>query len=78
MIASGDRRRLLGAGASVPQIFLAVGIANAMVAFYIFLLMPEYLLRFIAFVLSRCVYRFKVRGDEHIPLKARPCWCATT
>ena len=52
---------------SIPQIFLAVGIANALVATYIFLLMPEYLLRFIAFVLSRCVYRFKVSGDEHIP-----------
>jgi 1-acyl-sn-glycerol-3-phosphate acyltransferase len=28
---------------------------------------PEYLLRFVAFVLTRTVYRFKVRGDEHIP-----------
>jgi 1-acyl-sn-glycerol-3-phosphate acyltransferase len=37
------------------------------VAAYIFLLVPEYLLRFVAFVLTRCVYRFKVRGDEHIP-----------
>jgi 1-acyl-sn-glycerol-3-phosphate acyltransferase len=59
---------LLGAGASVPQVFLLTGLANAVVAFYIFLLMPEYLLRFIAFIASRCVYRFKVRGDEHIPL----------
>ena len=38
-----------------------------MVAFYIFMLVPEYLLRFVAFVASRLVYRFKVRGDEHIP-----------
>jgi len=58
---------LLKVGFSIPQIFLAVGIANAVVACYIFLLMPEYLLRFIAFVASRCVYRFKVRGDENIP-----------
>ncbi|MGD9774923.1 MFS transporter [Diaphorobacter sp.] len=58
---------LLSAGAAVPQIFLFTGIANAVVAFYIFLLVPEYLLRFVAWVLSRCVYRFKVRGDEHIP-----------
>jgi 1-acyl-sn-glycerol-3-phosphate acyltransferase len=60
---------LLGAGFSVPQVFLFTGLANAVVAFYIFMLVPEYLLRFIAFVLSRCVYRFKVRGDEHIPVK---------
>jgi 1-acyl-sn-glycerol-3-phosphate acyltransferase len=59
---------LLGAGFSVPQVFLFTGLANAVVAFYIFMLVPEYLLRFVAFILSRCVYRFKVRGDEHIPL----------
>ena len=60
---------LLMAGATVPQVFLAVGLANAVVAFYIFMLVPEYLLRFIAFVASRIVYRFKVSGDEHIPVQ---------
>jgi 1-acyl-sn-glycerol-3-phosphate acyltransferase len=59
---------LLGAGFSVPQVFLFTGLANAVVAFYIFMLVPEYLLRFIAFVVSRCVYRFRVSGDDHIPL----------
>ncbi|HZE91083.1 MAG TPA: 1-acyl-sn-glycerol-3-phosphate acyltransferase, partial [Rhizobacter sp.] len=44
-------------------------VLNALVAGYIFLLMPEYLLRFIAFIATRCVYRFKVRGEENIPLK---------
>ena len=58
---------LLGAGFSVPQIFLFTGLANAVVAFYIFLLVPEYLLRFVAWGMSRCIYRYKVRGDEHIP-----------
>lgn len=58
---------LLGAGLSIPELFLAVGIANAVVAAYIFLVVPEYLLRFVAFVMSRLVYRFRVRGDEHIP-----------
>ena len=58
---------LLSAGFSVPQVFLFTGIANAVVAGYIFLLVPEYLLRFVAWVLSRCIYRFKVRGDAHIP-----------
>jgi 1-acyl-sn-glycerol-3-phosphate acyltransferase len=58
---------LLGAGFSVPELFLAVGLANAVVAAYIFLLVPEYLLRFVAFMVSRLIYRFKVSGDEHIP-----------
>jgi 1-acyl-sn-glycerol-3-phosphate acyltransferase len=60
---------LLGAGMSIPQIFLLVGLANAVVAFYIFMLVPEYLLRFVAWVASRFVYRFKVQGDQHIPVE---------
>ena len=58
---------LLKADFTIPQIFLFVGLANAVVAFYIFMLVPEYLLRFIAFMASRCVYRFKVTGDDNIP-----------
>ena len=57
----------LAAGFSVQEVFLFTGILNAIVATYIFLLVPEYLLRFVAWVLSRIVYRFRVRGDEHIP-----------
>jgi 1-acyl-sn-glycerol-3-phosphate acyltransferase len=60
---------LLGAGFTIPQIFLFTGIANAVVAFYIFMLVPEYLLRFVAWVLSRFVYRFDIQGDEHIPVE---------
>jgi 1-acyl-sn-glycerol-3-phosphate acyltransferase len=60
---------LLAAGLTIPQIFLLVGLANAVVAFYIFMLVPEYLLRFIAWVASRLIYRFKVRGDEFIPVE---------
>lgn len=58
---------LLAAGFSIPELFLIVGLANAVVAGYIFLLVPEYLLRFIAWLASRFVYRFQVRGDEQIP-----------
>ncbi|WP_332748871.1 MFS transporter [Hydrogenophaga sp.] len=58
---------LLSTGFTIPQMFLLVGLANAVVAFYIFMLVPEYLLRFVAWFASRLVYRFKVRGDEHIP-----------
>jgi 1-acyl-sn-glycerol-3-phosphate acyltransferase len=58
---------LLKAGFTVPQVFLALGIANALVATYIFLIVPEYLLRFVAWIASRLVYRFRVEGDQHIP-----------
>lgn len=60
---------LIKLGMTIPQIFLLVGLANAVVAFYIFMLVPEYLLRFIAWVASRIVYRFKVQGDDHIPVE---------
>lgn len=58
---------LLKADVSIPQIFFLTGLANAVVALYIFLLVPEYLLRFAAWVLTHFVYRFKVKGDENIP-----------
>ncbi|WP_070399442.1 MFS transporter [Hydrogenophaga sp. PML113] len=58
---------LLQMGFTIPQMFLVVGLANAVVAFYIFMLVPEYLLRFVAWVASRLVYRFQVSGDESIP-----------
>ena len=60
---------LLKLGVSIPQIFLFIAIANAVVATYIFLLVPEYLLRFVAWVVANVIYRFKVRGEEHIPVE---------
>jgi 1-acyl-sn-glycerol-3-phosphate acyltransferase len=67
IVSSVAAGALLGAGFTVPEVFLATGIANAVVAAYIFLLVPEYLLRFIAFIVTRCIYRFRVRGDQNIP-----------
>jgi 1-acyl-sn-glycerol-3-phosphate acyltransferase len=61
---------LISLGLTIPQVFLTIGILNAVVAGYIFLLVPEYLIRFFAFVVARIVYRFKVRGDEHIPTES--------
>ena len=60
---------LLDASFSIPQIFLLTGLANAVVAFYIFMVVPEYLLRFIAWMLTHFVYRFKVSGEDNIPVE---------
>ncbi|WP_051236072.1 MFS transporter [Ottowia thiooxydans] len=60
---------LLGAGFSISQIFLILGLANAVVALYIFLLVPEYLLRFVAWGASHFVYRLQVKGGERIPVE---------
>jgi 1-acyl-sn-glycerol-3-phosphate acyltransferase len=60
---------LLSAGVGIPQVFGLLALANAVVAAWIFLVVPEYLLRFIAWMLSRLVYRFRVSGGDNIPLQ---------
>ncbi len=47
---------------TIPQIFMATAIMNAIVALYIFSVVPEFLMRFIAWLLIHTVYR--VRGIE--------------
>ncbi len=58
---------LLSAGVSIPEVFGLIALANLVVGGYIFLLVPEYLLRFLAWVLSHFVYRLRLVDDQHIP-----------
>jgi len=58
---------LLSAGVSIPAVFGLIALANLVVGAYIFLLVPEYLLRFLAWMLSRFIYRLRLVDDEHIP-----------
>lgn len=59
---------LLGAGLSIPALFAIAALLNAAVAVYIYGLVPEFLLRFIAWLLVKAVYRLRCAGLEHIPL----------
>lgn len=58
---------MLGAGFSIPQVFGATAVLNILVVGYVFWLMPEYIVRLVMLVVTRVVYRLKVRGDEHLP-----------
>ncbi len=58
---------LLYAGYTIPQIFLAIGLLNALVAVYIYRLVPEFLMRFLIWLLMHTVYRLEKRGLENIP-----------
>jgi 1-acyl-sn-glycerol-3-phosphate acyltransferase len=58
---------LLQAGVSIPQLFLVVGVMNALVAAYIYTLVPEFLMRFLAWLLVHTFYRVRVEGLENIP-----------
>ena len=58
---------LFSFGFSIPELFLVVGLLNALVAAYIYTLVPEFLMRFIVWLLIHTVYRLDKRGLEHIP-----------
>ncbi|WP_166210274.1 MFS transporter [Cognatiluteimonas telluris] len=52
---------------SIPTFFLALAIANAVVALYIFTLVPEFLMRFLSWLLVKSLYRLRVDGIAHVP-----------
>jgi 1-acyl-sn-glycerol-3-phosphate acyltransferase len=58
---------LLKAGLNIPQLFLVVALFNAAVAVFIYGLVPEFLVRFMIWMLMHTMYRLKVRGLEKIP-----------
>jgi 1-acyl-sn-glycerol-3-phosphate acyltransferase len=67
VVASVMAAGMLQAGLSLPQLYLVLGLLNAAVAVYIYLLVPEFLMRFIVWMLIHTVYRLDKRGVEHLP-----------
>ena len=51
-------------GWSIPQLFLALGVASIVVAAWIFSIVPEFLMRFLSWLLVRGLYRLKLHGIE--------------
>ncbi|MDY0953800.1 MFS transporter [Stenotrophomonas rhizophila] len=49
---------------TIPQLFLALAIANAVVSIYIFTIVPEFLMRFLSWVMVRGLYRLRLHGIE--------------
>jgi 1-acyl-sn-glycerol-3-phosphate acyltransferase len=68
MVASaGLAIALLAASVSIPGLFLATAVLNAFVALYIYRLVPEFLLRFLAWLLVHTMYRVQKEGLENVP-----------
>jgi 1-acyl-sn-glycerol-3-phosphate acyltransferase len=67
VVAALMAKGLLDEGLTLPQLFLVVGLMNAAVAAYIYLLVPEFLMRFICWLLIHSVYRLEKRGLDNIP-----------
>jgi 1-acyl-sn-glycerol-3-phosphate acyltransferase len=58
---------LFAAGLTIPQLILVTALLNAAVAVYIFRLVPEFLMRFLVWMLVHSVYRLEKTGLERIP-----------
>src|SRR5262245_22879722 len=67
VVASLMTAGMLQSGLSLPQVYLVVGLMNAAVAVFIYLLVPEFLVRFIAWLLIHSVYRLEQKNLERIP-----------
>ncbi len=68
MVASvGLLMTLVARGLTIPQIFGVLAVLNAVVAVYIYTLIPEFFLRFVAYLLAHGFYRLRVHGLENIP-----------
>ncbi len=53
----------------IPQLFLSVAFLNALVSLYAYRLMPEFLLRFLAWMLVHSFYRVQSENLDKIPDK---------
>ncbi|MBX3670389.1 MAG: MFS transporter [Rhodocyclaceae bacterium] len=72
VVASVMAAALLHFGATLPQLFLVTALLNALVAIYIYTLVPEFLMRFIIWLLVHSIYRLRAHGVDHIPENG-PC-----
>lgn len=60
---------LLRSGFTIPEIFLTTAILNALVASYIFSLVPEFLMRFLAWILIHTIHRVRTVDTDRIPVE---------
>ena len=67
VVAAGLAVLALSAGLTIPQLLLLTGVLNAAVAIYIYTLVPEFLLRFIDWMLIHSIYRLRASGLANIP-----------
>lgn len=54
-------------GSSIPELFLILSLMNLAVAIYLFVLLPEFVLRFMTWLLIHTLYRIDTRGLDNLP-----------
>jgi 1-acyl-sn-glycerol-3-phosphate acyltransferase len=65
--AAGVAVFLIKQGFTIPEMFLTTALLNALVAIYIFSLVPEFLMRFLAWLLIHTIHRVSTVDNERIP-----------
>ncbi|MEL7537398.1 MAG: MFS transporter [Pseudomonadota bacterium] len=58
---------LASLGASVPQVFLVFALLNIAVSIYLFVLLPEFVMRFLTWILIHTLYRIRTTDIDRIP-----------
>jgi 1-acyl-sn-glycerol-3-phosphate acyltransferase len=72
VLSAGMLFGLLAADFEIPTIYLILALGNLAVAVYIYTLLPEFLLRFVTWIVANLLYRLRVLGVERIPVSG-PC-----
>ncbi|MFW2387697.1 MAG: MFS transporter [Polyangiales bacterium] len=54
-------------GVTIPETFLILAAISSAVFVYIYSIIPEFLLRLVAWLLANLLYRIRVTGREHLP-----------
>jgi 1-acyl-sn-glycerol-3-phosphate acyltransferase len=67
VVSAGLAIGLLKVGLSIPELFLVTALMNAAVALFIYGLVPEFLMRFLAWMLVHTFYRVDQKGLDNIP-----------
>jgi len=58
---------VLSSGFSIAQLFLMIAVINMLVAIYIYTLVPEFLMRFLVWLLIHSIYHVRTKGLDNIP-----------
>ncbi|MGH8224444.1 MAG: MFS transporter, partial [Woeseiaceae bacterium] len=58
---------LLNTALSIPEFFVVLALMNVAVAVYIYTLLPEFLMRFVVWILVSLLYRIRTTGIDKVP-----------
>ena len=53
---------------SAAQCFLVVALLTAILAIVTFRMLPDFFVRFVGMIVTRCIYRIRTAGLEHVPV----------